>query len=66
MKPITFINTDIQKNENSEEQNQAEQHRSFQIPTSKANSLRPRKSLVRMKSVKPLNVAPRFLTEKED
>ena len=65
MKTIALIKDHTLNNESSEQQSRLE-NRSFQIPASKANSLRPSKSLVRMKSVKPLNVAPRFVTEKED
>jgi hypothetical protein len=65
MKTTTLINEDATKNENSEEQVRIER-RSFQNLLSKNNSLRPRKSLVKMRSIKPLNVAPRFSNEKED
>ncbi|MBT7611344.1 MAG: hypothetical protein HN576_16410 [Bacteriovoracaceae bacterium] len=65
MKTITLNNEEVPKNENSTAQSRFERQ-SFQNLLSKNNSLRPRKSLLKMRSIKPLNIAPKFSTEKED
>ncbi len=65
MKTITLNNEEVPKKENSTAQSRFERQ-SFQNLLSKNNSLRPRKSLLKMRSIKPLNIAPKFSTEKED
>lgn len=64
MKTLTQKNDINEKEELSSESSRLDR-RSFTSLASKI-SMRPTRSLVRMKSVKPLNIAPRFAKKKED